>query len=138
MRSRKCSHLGATLYWQFVVGVKVQHPPNMSASRAERVSLAVLCVLLGLIAPGPAMGWVGNGYNLASVNDLPDGSGIRAVLTPVSAGSYYGNDISFLAVTARYSHEFLSDQSLNLNFRISFYLKFVFACPLNIYSSYAR
>lgn len=54
---------------------------------------------LALISPARALVW--SGYNVVSVYDLPDGSGIQAVLTPACVGDFYGNDISFVAVTAR-------------------------------------
>ncbi|CAM6084914.1 unnamed protein product [Calypogeia fissa] len=74
----------------------------MSAARAEILRIVQCLVILWFAFVSPARGWVGNGYNVVSVNDLSDGSGIQAVLTPVTAGDVYGSDISFLAVTARY------------------------------------
>lgn len=75
----------------------------MSTAWAGRLRiLQGLLILLCFALVAPAVAWVGNGYAVSSVDDLPDGSGIQAVLTPVSSGDSYGPDIAFLAVTARY------------------------------------
>ncbi|KAL3678412.1 hypothetical protein R1sor_021368 [Riccia sorocarpa] len=64
------------------------------------ISTVILLVLLA-----PVIGVTSTaslGYNLVSVTDLPDGSGILAYLTPIGSGDDYGTDIPFLQVTARY------------------------------------
>ncbi|KAL2610195.1 hypothetical protein R1flu_028768 [Riccia fluitans] len=68
----------------------------VTALSAERRGIAMTSVI------GAASGTPSRGYNLVSVTDLPDGSGILAYLTPIAPGDDFGTDIPFLEVTARY------------------------------------
>ncbi|KAG6550295.1 hypothetical protein Mapa_008256 [Marchantia paleacea] len=69
---------------------------------ANKLSTLFLGVFCGLIASTLVRAITpSKGYNLISVADLPDNSGIQAYLYPIVAGADYGSDIAYLVVTAR-------------------------------------